>query len=190
MQLSRDFLAFLLFSEEYPNVSNSCDREIFQSPPTIAKSDVFWHFWSSWNTIFSKKLGSSLFGPYTQAKVSIKLSYFTFSTVKFPDLSLKIVSSIISIATFLLKKIATPLACEVKLEKLALPPHSALTRGSISADKRVSEIKTTLGFFFLKALRILALLGFFPIEFGLKDRILIFEADTVLFLTKFSFWCF
>ena len=51
------------------------------------------------------------------------LSYLTFSTVKFPDLSLKIVSSIISITTFLLKKIATPLAFDVKLEKLALPPH-------------------------------------------------------------------
>ena len=128
-----------------------------------------------------------MFGPYTQAKVSIMLSYLTFSTVKFPDLSLKIVSSIISIATFLLKKIATPLACDVKLEKLALPPHSALTRGSNSADKRVSEIKIILGFFFLNALRILVLLGFFPIKFGLNDRIFIFEADVVLLLVKISF---
>ena len=126
-------------------------------------------------------------GPYTQANVRIKFSYFTFSTVKFPDLSLKMLSSIISIARFLLKKIATPLACDVKLEKLALPPHSALTKGSISADSRVSEIKITLGFFFLNAIRILVLLGFFPIEFGLKERIFIFEADFVLLLTKFSF---
>ena len=133
-------------------MSNSWDKEIFQSAPKIAKSDSFWQFWNSWNTVFLKKVGSSLFGPYIQANVIMKFSYFTFSTVKFPDLSLKIDSSIISTARFLLKKMATPLAWDVKLEKFAFPPHSALTVGSISADSLVSDIKIMLGFFLSQCL--------------------------------------
>ena len=83
----------------------------------------------------------------------------------------------ISKAKFFVKRMATPLACEEKLEKTALPPHSAFTRCSISLLILVSDSRIMLGLFFFKACRTFDLLGFFPIEFGLKAMSLNFEAD-------------
>ena len=115
-------------------------------------------------------------------------SYLIFKAVKFPDTSLYIESSMISKARSLENKIATPLAWEVKLAKLALPPHSDLTTGSISLASLVSESIIILAFFFFRAWIIFALLGFFPIEFGLKDNNLSFEAEVIqVLLESFSF---
>ena len=96
----------------------------------------------------------------------------------------------ISKAKSFVKRMATPLACEEKLEKLALPPHSAFTSGSISLPILVSDIKMISGLFFFRAWNIFNLLGFFPIEFGLNDIILNFEADGTFFSTCSSYFSY
>ena len=81
------------------------------------------------------------------------------------------------------KNKATPLACEVKLAKLTLPPHSAFTSGSISLPIRVSDNRIILALFFFKTWKTFDLLGFFPMELGLKAMILNLELEGLLFFT-------
>ena len=83
------------------------------------------------------------------------------------------------------KNKATPLACEVKLAKLTLPPHSAFTSGSISLPIRVSDNRIILALFFFKTWKTFDLLGFFPMELGLKAMILNLELEGIFFF-KFS----
>ena len=107
----------------------------------------------------------------------VKFSYFAFRTMKLPEASLYIESSIICMAKSFLKRTATPLACDVKLANSAFPPHSAFTADSISEDNLVSDSNIIFAFSFLRAFITFALFGFFPIEFGLKDRSVNLEAD-------------